>query len=231
MPNYLSHEYFGQLVQEHLPERLRVAVEKNPEEYRCGLYGPDPLLFTTGGLSHSRYLHGNWQSHTVPQLQSLLCGAAPDQSSFALGYLLHMVLDDACHPQIYRWMEEGLSHRNLEMAMDYLVLQEMGEARFFAARTEEPGQVCGVAAQVIGAHRRKRYRVGLARMGLVCRRMNGINRFYRNKLGQEYIEPVDTLMDTLYQSVDLAVPMVGLLLSEDLQLSEFSAQVGELALA
>ena len=209
MPNYVAHEYFGKQVTDRLSGHLQRAVEMDSEAFRSGLYGPDPLLFLPGGLLHSRRLHNHWREETAPTLQAMTEQGSAGEKSFAAGYLCHMVLDDCCHLWIHRWMREwGLSHRCLEVGLDWMILEKAGETRFPVPRVEGRERISRLAAQVIHPIRPLEYRMGLASMGAVCSQMTKAAKLYRRKLGADYDAPLHALERTMDQAVDSAVMLL-----------------------
>jgi len=209
MPNYIAHEFFGERVFNRLSGHLRRAVEKDPEAYRSGLYGPDPLLFIPGGLVHSRRLHNHWRETTASTLQAMTEQGNAGEKSFAAGYLCHMVLDDFCHLWIHRWMDEqGLSHRALEVGLDWILLEKAGEERFSVPKVEDRERISRLAAQVIYPIRPLEYRMGLASMGALCSQMTNVAKLYRKKLNADYDEPLRALEKTMEQAVDSAVMLL-----------------------
>lgn len=209
MPNYVAHELFGARVKNKLSESLRNAVEEEPVAFRCGLYGPDPLLFFPGGLGLSRLLHGNWKEQSGLAMQHCLQEGNQGQQSFAAGYLCHLLLDDACHQKIYALMrEQGLSHRILEIGLDLRILTDLGKERFPTPSVPGKKRMGGLATEVMAPVKASEYRAGLSGMGLICRQMNQFGRYYRNKLTGEYKAPVADLHRILEQNVSDAVHVI-----------------------
>ncbi len=209
MPNYVAHEYFGEQVTQRLSGHLRRAVEADPEAFRSGLYGPDPLLYLPDGLIHSRRLHHHWREETAPTLQAMTDQGSTGEKSFAAGYLCHMVLDDICHLWIYRWMKElRLSHQCLEVGLDWMILEKAGEARFPVPKVEDRERISRLAAQVIHPIRPLEYRMGLISMGFVCSQMTSAAKLFRKKLHTEYDAPLHALARTMDQAMDSAVMLL-----------------------
>lgn len=206
IPNYVAHERFGTKVRGQLPAELRLAVDAEPMAFRCGLYGPDPLLFLPGGLYLSRLLHGNWREQSAGKMQAFLQAGTDGQRSFAAGYLCHLVLDDACHQRIYALMrEQGLSHRLLEVGLDWKILCDGGRDRFPVPVVPEKKRLVGFAAELISPVRPLELRAGLSSMALICGQMNRAGKLYRKKLTGEYRQPVAELDRILEDTVDSAI--------------------------
>ena len=127
MPNHIAHSYFGQRVLSQLPKDLREVYQRDLPVFRLGLYGPDPLIFSFQTKPISDKLHHHWRKESLPALEHQIRWGTPLQRSFAGGYLLHQLLDEAIHPTIYRHMEEtNASHFRMEIRLDRLISEEMG---------------------------------------------------------------------------------------------------------
>ncbi len=207
MPNYLTHEHFGVRVQEALSPYLKEVTQADSLAFRCGLYGPDPLLFFPGGLSLSRLLHATWEERSVPRLQKLLQEGNLCQQSFAAGYLCHMVLDDACHPYIYAMMrEQGLSHHIMETGLDWEILRQTGESSEPSKVMKGRARVANMIGDIIG--RPKEYQVGLSSMAMLTTQMQKCTGIYRRRLNSSYDAPVKELFAKMEGAVTEAVNLV-----------------------
>ena len=142
MPNYNAHTYFGQQVLQSLPLELRQSCTKDLPLFRLGLYGPDPLIFSYLTKASADRLHHHWREESLPRLERAMRQDGASNASFAAGYLLHQILDDATHPQIYQYMEaDGSSHFRLEIELDRMILQEQGCPRLPGMTVRErPGR-------------------------------------------------------------------------------------------
>lgn len=218
MPNYVAHELFGAQVRERLQPELQWALDEEPEAFRCGLYGPDPLLFLPCGLHLSRLLHRTWRVHSAPRMQSMLEMGSAGEKSFAAGYLCHLLLDDLCHHRIYSLMrEEGLSHRCLEVGLDCLILKKSGEPRFPIPYVDGKKRISKLAAGLIHPVKPLEYRLGLASMGLLCKQMTQVGKMYRRKITLDYQKPVGELFQILEETIDHAVALIGQFASGELE--------------
>jgi len=221
MPNYVAHELFGEQVRLRLDPELQWALDVEPEAFRCGLYGPDPLLFLPGGLHLSRLLHKTWKVHSVSKIQNILQIGSAGEKSFAAGYLCHLLLDDLCHLRIYSLMEErGLSHRCLEVGLDWLILGNTGAPRFPIPHVEAKKRISEFAADLIHPVKPLQYRMGLASMGLLCKQMTQVGKLYRRKLSLDYREPVAELFQILEETIDNAVLLLSQFTSGEVVLVE-----------
>lgn len=168
MPNYNAHTYFGMRVLEELfPEARRKCVEDMPV-FRTALYGPDPLIFcSVRAKQRSDYLHKTWRSQALPELERAIRMGSSSLRSFAAGYLLHQLLDDATHPYIYRWMAQGSSHMHLEVALDRIILTEQGIDRPPHLAIQDRQRTAQAAAGFICPATEAQYSSGLLRMSVV----------------------------------------------------------------
>jgi len=130
MPNYYAHLIFGGAVLEALSPALRAQLEADPDVFRVGLLGPDPLFFhpkaqlrETGFSLHKRPVRPLAQRlREMAQASSL-----PHVRSYAAGFLCHFALDAAAHPEVARLVRaSGLTHSNLEGELDRALMLEHG---------------------------------------------------------------------------------------------------------
>lgn len=168
MPNYNAHTYFGMRVLEELfPDARRKCVEDLPV-FRTALYGPDPLIFcSVKAKQRSDYLHKTWRSQCLPELERAIRVGSGASRSFAAGYLLHQLLDDATHPYIYRCMAEGSVHMHLEVALDRIILDEMNVEQPPHLATLDRKRTARTAVGFICPATEKQYSIGLIRMASV----------------------------------------------------------------
>lgn len=164
MADHNAHTYFGLRVLEQLPADLRTHVSGDMPAFHLGLYGPDPLIFSLLTKHISDRLHKNWRTESLPGLTKALQKGSATARSFAGGYVLHQLLDDTVHPQIYQWMEEGSSHFRLEIALDLLLLEEKRQANSPKVRTEGKDRTALAAAGMLAPLGARAYLSGLWRM-------------------------------------------------------------------
>ena len=164
MADHNAHTYFGLRVLEQLPADLRTHVSGDMPAFHLGLYGPDPLIFSLLTKHISDRLHKNWRTESLPGLSKALQKGSATARSFAGGYVLHQLLDDTVHPQIYQWMEEGSSHFRVEIALDLLLLEEKRQANSPKVRTEGKDRTALAAAGMLAPLGARAYLSGLWRM-------------------------------------------------------------------
>ena len=124
MADYNAHTYYGKKCLEYLEPELRDRLVTDTTAFQLGLYGPDPLEFSVLGYWKVRRFHENWREEVLPYLMESIQGQDPTARSYAVGCLLHFVLDERLHEAMKPWVKEGSSHFRLELALDSLVLQE-----------------------------------------------------------------------------------------------------------
>jgi hypothetical protein len=151
-------------VLEELPADLRRQCAQDLPVYRLGLYGPDPLIFSFRTKPISDQLHKNWRTGTLPQLERAIRRGSPTSRSFGAGCLLHFVLDEVVHPEIYRWMESGSSHLRLELALDSLIIEEQHLPRIPRLFLQGKERTARAAAAYLHPAREDTYLTGLGRM-------------------------------------------------------------------
>lgn len=167
MPNHNAHTYFGQRVLELLPLELRRDCVRDLSAFRLGLYGPDPLIFSFQTKYISDHYHRHWREESLPELERSIRRGSEVSRSFAAGYLLHQLLDEAVHPQIYRYMEQGASHLGLELQLDHLILREMGQSEYPSVMVRGRERTAEIAAAFLHPATEEQYLSGLWRMAAV----------------------------------------------------------------
>lgn len=165
MPNYNAHTYFGQQVLQSLPLELRQSCTRDLPLFRLGLYGPDPLIFSYLTKASADRLHQHWREESLPRLERALRQGNDSSASFAAGYLLHQLLDDATHPRIYEYMEaDGSSHFRLEVELDRLILQELGRTHLPGLAVQGKARAAAEAEELLLTTTQTQYLRGLWRM-------------------------------------------------------------------
>lgn len=168
MPNHNAHTCFGMWALEELSPEAQEKCTGDLPVFRTALYGPDPLIFcSVQAKQRSDYLHKTWRTQLLTQLERAVRMGDPAHCSFAAGYLLHQLLDDALHPYIYQRMAEGSVHMHLEVALDRLIMDEQGIGKPPRLATEGRKRTARVAAEFITPATEEQYRTGLLRMAAV----------------------------------------------------------------
>lgn len=195
MPNYLAHEYFGAKIAQELRGNLGEAVFYEQEAFRAGLYGPDPMIFSPLGIYASRFLHSNWGENKT--LHRLLQNGTKLEKSFVAGYFCHLMLDDICHPHIYELMaEEKMSHYQLEVGLDCLVRDTIGDVKFKGLDVSDRSGISRLAGGLLLV-KPNAYRFGFATMNRLCRNMNSFGKLYSHRYEENYCHEVENLFAML----------------------------------
>lgn len=183
MPNYNAHTYFGQQVLQSLPLELRQSCTKDLPLFRLGLYGPDPLIFSYLTKASADRLHHHWREESLPRLERAMRQDGASNASFAAGYLLHQILDDATHPQIYQYMEaDGSSHFRLEIELDRMILQEQGCPRLPGMTVQGKARAAAAAEGLLRTTTQTQYLRGLWRMASLSQIFGG---YLRGRIAQQ----------------------------------------------
>ena len=124
MAEYNAHTYYGKKCLEYLSPETAEGLVPDQTAFQLGLYGPDPLEFSGVGYWKVKHYHANWKDEVLPWLTESIRGKDPTARSYAVGCLLHFVLDEKIHEAMRPWVKESSSHFRLELALDALVLQE-----------------------------------------------------------------------------------------------------------
>ncbi len=168
MPSYNAHTYFGMRVLEELPIEARRSCVEDMPVFRTALYGPDPLIYcSVRAKRRSDYLHKTWRDQVLSDLERSIRLGSGAVRSFAAGYLLHQLLDDAIHECVYRRMAEGSNHQRMELALDRIILDEMKVDRPPHLIIEARQRTAEAAAGFLIPATEKQYSIGLVRMAAV----------------------------------------------------------------
>ena len=129
MPNYYAHLEFGRRVLDGLPLPLRRAVEAEKDAFCLGLYGPDPLFFSTcrraRALGHA--MHRQAVRPAAERLRQGLEEHLPMAAGYAAGFLCHFALDSICHPYVDALAQAGaLTHSQIEAELDRSLMLRVG---------------------------------------------------------------------------------------------------------
>ncbi|MBQ9729729.1 MAG: zinc dependent phospholipase C family protein [Clostridia bacterium] len=136
MPSTYAHKRFGELVFEKLPAQMQEKIEKHKTAFYLGLHGPD-ILFYYKPLSKNSNRKKGLDMHFAPAKNFFLPTAktlvAQNEDpletaagAYAAGFICHFGLDDACHGDIYKLEDTGVSHGKIESEFDKYLLRENG---------------------------------------------------------------------------------------------------------
>lgn len=150
MPNFYSHQVFGKLVWDELPEETRAALASDQPGFQLGLYGPDPLFFyhplwPNRLCREGHLLHRQTPGVVLERYRSSDAVHTPYARGYAAGYLCHYVLDAACHPYVLaKSGGNSLRHLMLEGAFDRMLSDS--QLPVFPVRIPELHDVAAAAA-------------------------------------------------------------------------------------
>ena len=132
MQTTYAHYKFGKEVIGALPRPLKSSIENNRELFDIGVHGPD-ILFYYNALkknpvnSQGYDLHEKMADEFFRHSKEVVRKAddAAAARAYVYGFICHFALDSECHPYIEKMMREGgLSHSEIEMEFDRLLLKE-----------------------------------------------------------------------------------------------------------
>lgn len=111
MPDLLTHIIFGNRVYKDI---------KNLRMFNLGLMGPDPFFYV---VKDEEYKKAGDKLHTVEYMKFLkeINKISPD---YAMGYFLHMFLDERFHPKIFEVAGNGKKHKKFEVLMDAVYVRK-----------------------------------------------------------------------------------------------------------
>ena len=167
MADYNAHTYFGMRVLERLPAALRRQCAEDLTVFREGLYGPDPLIFLLRTKPVADHLHAAWRTESLPTLRAAMQRGPADERSFAAGYLLHQLLDEAVHGYIHA-EDHGAAHLRVELALDKLILGEVGRTRHPHLVTRDGLRTAQAGVRILAPAKPTDYVRGLRRMALLA---------------------------------------------------------------
>lgn len=132
MPTTYTHYKFGNEVIGALPRPLQNAIENNRDYYDVGLHGPDILFYhkawKKNPVSDQGYaLHDEPADKFFQHAVSVISDSADPAAAraYIYGFICHFALDSECHPYIEKMISEsGISHSEIEMEFDRLLLKE-----------------------------------------------------------------------------------------------------------
>ncbi|BBE30540.1 hypothetical protein OSSY52_06810 [Tepiditoga spiralis] len=111
MPDLLTHIIFGNRMYKDI---------KNHKMFNLGLMGPDPFFYV---VKDKNYKNAGDKLHNVKYMDFLkeLNKISPD---YAMGYFLHMFLDEQFHPKIFEVAGSGRKHKKFEVLMDAVYVRK-----------------------------------------------------------------------------------------------------------
>ena len=136
MPDFLTHQYFGDLVLEQLPSSIKKRIIPNRDLFQIGLQGPDPLFFYKPIKSNSVVKQGytlhelNGAEYFGNSLKVLSENKDNTEAALAyqLGFLCHYSLDSVCHTFVNKYEKmKGVTHSDMEGEFERYLLVQAGK--------------------------------------------------------------------------------------------------------
>lgn len=137
MPTTYTHDVFGKMVYQKLPENLKEIVEEHMNAYRIGQHGPDILFYYH--LFHENPVNQKGMAMHEQIAASFFrkckeyCQETGDEEALAyvFGFICHYMLDSTCHPYIAKYMEKtGARHDEIETELDRYLMERSGKNPF-----------------------------------------------------------------------------------------------------
>ncbi len=162
MPAFYAHKFFGETVLAALPSPLYDAIISHHNAFILGTESPDLLFYykplskndvkTKGMDLHLRKAKTFFEAcakkidKTAQNTQTPPAKTAV--GAYVAGCICHYMLDTACHPNVYKLEDTGVSHGLIESEFDKYLKRQMGEkvhknaAKHLKTRKDD---VCAIA--------------------------------------------------------------------------------------
>ena len=136
MPDFLTHQYFGDLVFDQLPDSIKDMISRNKDLYDIGLQGPDPLFFYKPYKSNPISKQGtvlhelNGADYFGNSLTVLKNNKENADAALAYqsGFLCHYALDSVCHSFVNRYIKQtGVTHTDIEGEFERYLMEKAGK--------------------------------------------------------------------------------------------------------
>lgn len=137
MPTTYTHDLFGKMVLQKLPEEMRDIVKAHPMAYIIGLHGPDILFyyrpFHKNEVNQTGHrMHGEIAADFFKHCKRQYLRTGDEKVlSYTMGFICHYMLDSSCHPYIYRYTDRtGATHAEIETELDRALMEKNGKNPF-----------------------------------------------------------------------------------------------------
>ncbi len=127
MPAFYAHKLFGERVFACLPQALQTDLALHKAAFILGTQGPD-ILFYHKPFAKNETKEKGMQMHLASakpfflDCAALIAGTVDKtqsaEAAYVAGFICHFLLDNACHPHIYRLEDTGVSHGLIESEFD-----------------------------------------------------------------------------------------------------------------
>ncbi len=128
MPAIAAHYQLGQMALALLPNDLASPLKDEQPLFALGCQGPDLLFYYQPWhqnpiSSYGHFLHNQKAADFIaPLLNSRTL--TKKQQAYLAGFICHYALDKAAHPLINRLKPDGIGHRFIESAFDYIIIEK-----------------------------------------------------------------------------------------------------------
>ena len=133
MPETYAHLTFGNKVLNNLESELRETVGKNLSIYQIGLHGPDIFYYYKPYYPNrvtriARREHENEANLFFTKALSVIrCQLSREKATaYIAGCITHFMLDSICHPYISDKVGWGLSHSDIEIEFERMLMIKNG---------------------------------------------------------------------------------------------------------
>ena len=237
MPAFYAHKKFGDEVIERLPDEIKTPISVANKAFILGTQGPD-ILFNYKPFSKSETkkkgmdLHLSSAKDFFVRAHALAHEKDDAYLAYAIGFICHFVLDNACHPDIYRLENKGFWHGRIESEFDKFLKLYYKEKVFSNATkplTSKNGasRVCAETLQVEEKAIKKAIHTmktvnGLFSIkskswqkfaGWVLKKVNG-ETFFAMFLHLDNLPEIDELTPVLHKKYDDAVALAVTLITQ-----------------
>ncbi len=136
MPDFLTHQYFGDLVLAQLPFEIQSRINLNKDLYQIGLQGPDPLFFykpmkSTHVSKQGKMLHKLTGAEYFSNSLAVFKTNKENIDAplvYQIGFLCHYLLDSVCHTFVSRYEKQtGVSHSDMEGEFERYLMEKAGK--------------------------------------------------------------------------------------------------------
>ena len=136
MPAFYAHKLFGERVFACLAPSLQEDLALHKAAFILGTQGPDILFYHKPFAKNETKEKGVQMHHASAKQFFLDCAALIDstvdktqsaESAYVAGFICHFMLDNACHPHIFRLEDTGVAHGLIESEFDKYLKKQQGE--------------------------------------------------------------------------------------------------------
>lgn len=136
MPAFYAHKLFGERVFACLPTSLQNHLAPHKTAFILGTESPDLLFYHKPFKKNQTKQKGSDLHHVSAKPFFVHCAEIIDgtidktqsiEAAYVAGCICHFMLDNACHPHVYRLEDTGVSHGLIESEFDKYLKRQQGE--------------------------------------------------------------------------------------------------------